>query len=403
MNAMFPPAAPPLKRSDIPISIRFLKEDHPDVFWNLTTRTVDDALAILRQVRPTRVEWSYLENREIIQQIRQLVPVFVAALNSRDGHARSFSGDPVVAPWMRHFGTLDTRYLYQCQHNPDDFQMQVDRLAGFIRDGITSFHCDDWFTNPMMTYFRDPCFCEHCMREFSRYLGFPLDYHAYLRGRGFATVEEVMEGASRGAVPLWEDFMRFQRQTVRLYWRRIRKALDRLYPAGATLSVNDLASRESAEVVLPVLDYFDGEVSDISPNALLEIATASRECGKLQVVLITPDEKKGEDRNSEVWVNRVRQAITLSYCLGMVPLFPWDVYMRSDAQNRPKPRWFGTWEEYGAPFEVVREHPDWFDDFDFETMEEEKSGAVTVVARHRSRKRLRLEHRVGADGTWVTK
>jgi len=99
----------------------------------------------------------------------------------------------------------------------------------------------------------------------------------------------------------------------------------------------------------------------------------------------------------------VRQALAVSYCLGMVPLFPYDVYMRSDSRGRPKPRWFGTWEEYGTPFEIVRQHPDWFDDFDFESVATDNRGAVTVVSRRRRRKRLALTHTIAPDGAWQTK
>lgn len=391
------------RKSDICLSVRFLEEDHPAVFGNLTLRPFSSGLDIIKQVRPTRLEWTYIRSREFLTQFKEHVPVIVPALNTVDGHARSFDGDPIVAPWMKHYGAPDTRFLYICQNNPDDLQAKIDIAKSFIRDGYTNFHFDDWYCNAQMINFKNPCFCEHCVREFSRYLGLSFDYRDYLKSRGFHDLQQLFAAVETDSVPLWRDYINFQRESVSRFFRRLKYNLDQAYPTGTTMSVNGSvnSAREKVELLKNSVDYFDGETTSIKPESLLEMANASRARGKTQVVLICPDEREGHDRDTEDWKNEVRQAIALCYCLGTLPLFPYDVYMRSDKQGRPKPRWYGAWEEYGQPFEIVRQNPEWFDDYDFENMDIADNGTVTVTSRNSANGSM-LKHCVEPDGTWTT-
>ncbi|MBN2640911.1 MAG: hypothetical protein JXR78_04620 [Victivallales bacterium] len=391
------------KKSDICLSVRFLEEDHPAVFGNLTLRPFSSGMDIIKQVRPTRLEWTYVRNLEFLNQFKEHVPVVVPTLNTVDGHARSFDGDPIVAPWMKFYGSPDTRFLYICQNNPDDLQAKIDIAKYYIREGYTNFHFDDWYCNAQMFIFKNPCFCEHCMREFSRYLGIPLDYRDYLKSRGFHDLEQLLAAVKFDHVPLWRDYINFQHESVTRFFRRLKYNLDQAYPAGTTMSVNGSVNSASERIasIKNSIDYFDGETKSIKPESLLEVAKASRMEGKMQVVLICPDEHEDHDRNTEAWKNEVRQAIALCYCLGMLPLFPYDVYMRSDKQGKPKPRWYGTWEEYGQPFEIVRQHPDWFDDYEFENMNLAADGTVTIVSNN-SANGSALKHQIKPDGTWCT-
>jgi hypothetical protein len=130
--------------------------------------------------------------------------------------------------------------------------------------------------------------------------------------------------------------------------------------------------------------------------SLVRMADASREVGVRQVVSLFPDVPP-EEFDSPAFVVRVNCAVALCYCLGLLPLYPYDVWA-----GPGKPRWFGRWEDYRASYEIVREHPEWFDDYEYVTVAVE-SERTTVVSRHREDGGDRLEHVIDVRGNWQTR
>jgi hypothetical protein len=385
-----------MRNSDLCLSIRMI---NPKASPG-QAGSFEAALALIDQFHPTRLEWSYITDREQIGQLKARVPLFVATLNTiyPPGHSRNFEGDPIVAPWMKTFGTPGARMTYICQNNPADGQVRMDQALAMISAGITeSFQFDDWYCNAQMIQYKNPCFCEYCMAEFSTALGLPFEfnYHQYLRKRGITHTAQLLELAKRGAVPLWDDYVRFADQTVTFYFRKLKAALDHFAGHLTSLSVNGsvLEFGGRIETILPFIDYFNGETPDFTPATLLRMAEASRQTGKRQVVSFFPDVPATEF-DTPVFVGRVNQAVTLCYCLGLLPLYPYDVYSGSDL-----PRWYARWQDYQASYETVRSHPEYFDEFAYETVEIEP-GRVVVVTRHTLDAARRLRHTLYPDGKW---
>ena len=387
-----------MRNSDICLSIRMIK----DGAGPNQAGSFEEAIRLIDQLHPTRLEWSYITESEQIRQIKERVPVFVAALNTifPRGNALSFEGDPILAPWMKPLDTPVQRRHYMCQNNPEDGQFRIDQAQAMIAEDITeSFQFDDWYCNAQMLLFGDPCFCEHCMKAFTAYLGLPgsFNYHHYLRRRGIDHTGQLLEMAKRGAVPMWEDYIRFTDSTVTRYFRKLKKAMDRFAGHPASLSVNgsvlDFGGR--IDTVTPFVDYFNGETPDFSPDALLRMAEASRQRGIRQVVSFFPDVTASEF-DFPAFVGRVNQAIILCYCLGLLPLYPYDVYTGTNL-----PRWYGRWEDYRATYETVRSRPELFDEYEYKTIRVKKD-RVVVVSQHVTEPALRLRHSVYPDGRWVT-
>ena len=386
-----------MKNSDICLSIRSIKKVEAGQAGSL-----EYALELIDDLRPTRLEWSYTwKDEEVVGKLKERVPLFVAALNtiSPPGHATSFEGDPIVAPWMKAFGTPETRPTYMCQNNPEDVASRIEQARQIVKNEIAdTFQHDDWYCNAQMIGFGNPCFCEHCMREFAVHLGFDLgfDYRMYLRCRGLVHTQELLAMVRRNEVPLWDDYRRFQQQTVSRYFRKLRTAMDRFLGRETALSVNgsvcDFGGR--LETVLPFITYAHGETHDFSPSNLKRLATASRKLGVRQVVSFFPD-VDAEHYHSKAFIGRVKQAIGICYCLGLHPLFPYDVYAGD------KPRWFGTWEEYRDPYTVVRERPDWFDGYQWRRLRQQE-GRVSIRSAPVEGNGPHLEHVLQHDGQWET-
>ncbi|HOF89712.1 MAG TPA: hypothetical protein PLZ36_16660 [Armatimonadota bacterium] len=388
-----------LNPSAICLSIRFVRGagDAPG--------TEAAALALIERLRPTRIEWSYITDREVIARFKQTAPTFVAALNTiaPPGHAELFEGTPIIAPWMTRFGRPDARVPYICQNNPEDLRVRIAQAVALIADGTAdTFQFDDWYGNAQMLSFGQPCFCEHCQREFALYLGIDLNYRAYLRGRGFTHTAEILEAVKAEAVPLWEDYRRFQRQTVTRFFRRLRGAMDQALARPAELSVNGSVLHFGGDLnaVRPFISYLNGETPDFTPAGLLKLAEASRAQNLPQVVSFFPDVPAAAYHDA-AFVGRVNQAIALCYCLGLLPLFPYDVYAGNEPDGALKARWYGTYEEYAAPYETVRAHPEWFTDYAYDAVRIE-ADAVTVVCRHREDAARALTHCLDAQGQWQT-
>lgn len=381
--------------SDICLSIRGLRGDGGP-------GSLDTALELIDHLQPTRIEWSYVRDREIIAQFKQRASVFVATINSCKPHGRavSFEGEPIVSPWKSKFETPDSRRTEICQNNPEDVQARLDQLWELIRDGVTdSFHHDDWYANGQKFSIHNPCFCEHCRRGFREHLGFEFDfdYLTYLRRRGITHTQQLLDLAKAGRAPLWDDYRRFADETVSRYFRKLRANMDRWLGEPATLSVNASVAGfgGSIDAVLPFVSYFNGETYDFSDKALVALAEASRRVARPQVISFFPDVPP-ERFDSPDFVGRVRRAIALCYCLGLLPLFPYDVWA-----GPQKPRWFGSWEQYRQPYEHVRAHPEWFDGY-----------APTDIALDGAEATIRtaasdgpgpeLCHTIGVDGDWRT-
>jgi hypothetical protein len=389
-----------LKPSDICLSIRQIARDANSAFGS-----EERALALLAQLRPTRIEWSYITDRDLIARFKETAPVFVAALNTimPPGHAESFEGMPIIAPWMTRFGKPGARMPYICQNNPDDLRGRMEQAVVLIADGTTdTFQFDDWYGNAQMLDFGNPCFCPHCRREFAVYLDIDVDYLAYLRGRGFTHAAEIIEAAQRGGVPLWEDYRRFQQQTVTRFFRKLRIAMDQALARPAELSVNGSVRNFGGNIatIRPFISYLNGETSRFDPESLLKLAEASREMGVAQVVSFFPDVPVAEYHDT-AFVQRVNQAIALCYCLGLQPLFPYDVYAGNEADGSLKARWFGAWDEYRESYDIVRANPAWFNDYAYEAVEITPD-AVTVISRHAHDPARTLTHHIAATGRWTT-
>ena len=183
-----------------------------------------------------------------------------------------------------------------------------------------------------MLWYPTVCFCVHCRREFARELGINLDYRDYLRGRGFTHSGELFAGAQTRRGAAVDDYARFQQRTVTRFFRTLRARIDQALGRPATLSVNGSVHGFGGDIttIQPFISYLNGETQDFSPTALQTLATRSRELGIRQVVSFFPD-VPSEQYHTPAFVNRVRQAIALCYCLGVIPLFPYDVY----AGNHP--------------------------------------------------------------------
>jgi len=195
----------PPRKSDICVSIRSVRADgpKPSSADPQGRKTLENALRLLEDVRPDRIEWSYTwRTPDVANALRERCPMFVAAINtiSPAGNAVDIEGTPCIAPWMRGFGQPGHRLPYMCMNNPEDVRVRLDQVAEAIAGGFdAAIQHDDWLGNAQMMLWDPPqaCFCAHCLAGFGEFLDLDLDYRRYLGVRGIHFNDQLFQQAEQ--------------------------------------------------------------------------------------------------------------------------------------------------------------------------------------------------------------
>jgi len=348
-----------LRKSDICLSCRMVHRDHP-------------AREAVEAWRPTRVEWSYINDPGLIQFVNDHGALFVGTLNTLGGEgpeydAERFDGTRMVAPWMTGFNDRGGPG-WNTVNKPKTLEWQLDALRAFAEQGVYTFQHDDWAFNLASYSWDGGDFSAASLTQFAQYLrehaneaqreaagvaswgGF--DYAAYLKDRfGWTTVDELRK--RRGEDPLNGHWCRFHLHSSRAYFERLLTEGARIAGRPLHLTVNARLDNPASFFLLDRVDYMVGETDiepDFDPAPLVHMMKLADALGVPQVVSPRP--------RGAIVVRSVRQAIALTYAVGHRMLIPWDVWAGPD-----RPRWFGTLEEYGDLYDFVRRHPELLDGY----------------------------------------
>ena len=202
------------------------------------------------------------------------------------------------------------------------------------------------------------CFCPHCMAGFRRHLkdqaaadelakwGIDsldrFDYRSYLKARK-ALVGDAFAKYDGGS--LKRQFIAFQEDSVRAFYRDVRAEIDAYAGRHVVFSSNNYAGRWHFPYDLFEMGMAELPERDANPKAMYERFADARRRGKAQLFTFVP---KGIDGSE---VAQTRRAIAMSYACGGHLIVPWDVYTGSNS-----PRYFGEPDQYADLYQFVREH-----------------------------------------------
>jgi hypothetical protein len=323
----------------------------------------------------TRLEWSYVTNREFIGWLKASGRVFggaAAAPSFLPGDDVTWfekvvivnaDGEPIIAPWKRTW----KRTLWGCINNPELERGYLQYLKGYIDAGAQVMQRDEPGANFNATRWGG-CFCQHCMRGFRQFLHDnttpderrqmkiadldSFDYRRHVKDQN-APVGDPFGRWDGGR--LKELFVQFQTEASVAFHRRTRQAINEYAGRHVPFSCNNGAHRWSPielefDWVFGELSY--GRATGVQLHAAMGAAT---EHGRVQVVTMP---KKGDRENLDEWQRRTRQTIATAYACGGLCMVPWDVYMPKDA-----PRYFGTPEQYADLFGFIRANAAYLDGY----------------------------------------
>jgi hypothetical protein len=402
-----------LKRSDIPFSTRWQKNQQ--------------APAIMESFHTTQCLWVYGTQTEFIQQIKNLGIGYQGTLNGLQGQEQAtaekaargdtsgrhedLDGHKNTPSWMVTFGP---KTFTGCCNHPAFRKLFFDAAQRHVDAGVDMLHVDDWAMNASWVTDAGVCFCEPCRAGFREWLKTrcaadelrtlgvtdiaTFDYREHLQRKGVPDAAAYKQKFR--SLPLTPQFIDFQVESMRAFFREFRQRLDEWSPKKyIPVSVNALLihlepSRNLCGV--DVVDFFTGESSqnaDYQTEAEFVFAAKAAEAfGMTQVVSPIP-------RSTA----RTRAAFATTYALGQLHLVPWDLYMGSDATGI-QPRYFGTREQYGDLCDFVHAHQALFDDHEsaaeiavLANADAPGTGALAQFCRHLARQHLPFHLVLGAS------
>jgi len=361
-----------LAPSAIPFSTRWQKREN--------------APEMMQAFHASHCLWVYGEDSNFVHRISGLGLFYQGTLNGLQGQEHSttnrsaagdasgrhedLDGNKNTPPWMVTFGP---KTFTGCCNHPSFRKLFFDDAKRLVEAGVDSIHVDDWEMNASWVRSAGVCFCDVCRSGFRDWLAGHLSA-AELKKLGIADIEAfdyrehlkkngVPDAATYRAryrtLPLTPAFADFQIESMRAFFKELRKRLDAWSPNKyIPVSVNGLLMPLRHDHVLygvDVVDFLHGESSQNAeyqtPNEYIFGAKIAEAAGLTQVISPIP-------RSTA----RTRAAIATTYALGQPHLVPWDIYMGSDATGI-QPRYFGTREQYGDLYDFIRGHRTLFDSY----------------------------------------
>lgn len=346
----------------------------------------EDALPVMRAFHVTRDLWTYGNRKDYVDKVKALGITYQGTLNGMwgaesglsvpdhggdtTGRAYDLDGIKYVPSWMRGWKLKVPNFIGCCNH-PDFRALFWKGGEELIAAGVDAIHVDDWAMNAYWCRVAGTCFCEHCMAGFSEYLEQHLsteqlaqaginnldtfDYADYVREHdGVQSADEYRRRYQE--LTLSQQFADFQITSLRRFFRDFSAHIDRVAGRHVPISVNhqfgDGGTEFSHSYCVDLHDFQVGEKfrDDLASHILA--CKLAEGLGMWQVISPMPRR-----------LGATYAALATTYAFGQLYLVPWDIYMGSQPNGPPLPRFFGAVEQFGPYYDLIHTHPELFDDY----------------------------------------
>lgn len=315
-----------------------------------------DTLSTLRMVdlyHPDRIDWMYCTNAEQLAQLKRRKVPYSLAINPQvpdslgytaKGRVVDLDGKKLVAPWMQNWKQKNANW--GCVNSPDFKEVfytqsrkliDLDAYGLFVDDARFNDHALEW----------GGCFCDYCMAGFSTYihaeqvdsLGTNFNYRNYLHGKGISTV--VTKGRGQ-RVPLWNQFQRFQTQSVVRFLKGWRVDMASYAKRPLTFLTNNFGGQWTE--IYQVFDVGIAELSEDKINAdfIQKQVETAKKLGKQQYFTLPSDDS-----------NKQLKTLFLTYAIGSGLVIPWDVMVSKKLSSQSN-RYFGAVKTYMPVYNLFR-------------------------------------------------
>lgn len=344
------PAGAP-KHSDVSFSIRWMRKEI-------------DPFEIIAAFHGTRFDWVYATKEFIGQCAQRGYPVSHCTSPSRSdggpgegtykiGRAQGLRGQPLVANWQ------NWNPGWGCYSQPDFFRLMDRDVFVAVDSGAAYMHMDDPDTSQMLRWGGDAgqpetrgCFCSYCLRNFRAYLAALPAEELKVLGMGepadFDYKQFILDGKRNAA--LRKHYERCYKKTIRGFLEQLRASAHKRAGHYFPFACNN-GSFTDWKPPIDLYDFAVGELSEYdppTPTSLWQKALNITRRNKAQVFTL---------RSKDTQENR--KILSLSYCLGMHFVAPWDVWLGGSE------RLYGEPQDYNDLFAFVRDNARWLDGYEY--------------------------------------
>jgi hypothetical protein len=351
--------------------------------WPLNPNQQMDTLETAKAFRVSKIVWIYENAKEFNDKVRQAGMGIGTTMShnaremwyqqktpaEREAFVRRFTtlnldGEQAVGAHFIRLTDGRTQFFVADQTNPEWIAYYIDFVESLYNKGIDTIHRDDpaantWslrsggtFTESSIAYFRrflNDNFDQQQLSDWGIADVDVFDISEHFKSLGAPRDSELWEW--RGS-PLMPVFTRAMRQADRDFFMTVRKAVEARTGRIIPWSLNQDGP------VQPWEEAFDFRITEMQrhhnqPRTMLDLAEYPRLGDKRQALISVVDDRWTQ--HPEDLVATIRRNIPTAYGLGMLPLVPWDMYMKTE------PRYYGTAEDFADLFHFVTDHRALFD------------------------------------------
>jgi hypothetical protein len=346
----------------------------------------DQSLPVMEAFHVTRDLWTYGSKPEYVGKVKALGMTYEGTLNGlwasgqglpqpehegdTTGRAYDLDGMKYVPSWMRGWKQKVPNYIGCCNH-PDFRALFFKGGEELIAAGADAIHVDDWAMNGSWSRVAGVCFCEHCMAGFREYVKANLtaeqrvaagigdldtfDYAAYVRGHdGVQNADDYRKRYRE--LTLSPHFTDFQIESIRRLFREFGAHLDEYAGRHVPISVNNQFGDSGADFghtyCADLHDFQVGEKFRDDMASHILACKLAEGIGMWQVISPMPRR-----------LGPTYAGLATTYALGQLYLVPWDIYMGTEPNGPPLPRFFATQEDFGPYYDLIHAHPELLDDY----------------------------------------
>ena len=286
------------------------------------------------------------------------------------------AGEPIVPNW------LDSNYkgvlpMWGCTNNPLYRSLLKERAAVGIQSGANMLHLDDHMGTCAAVLGAGGCFCDYCMADFNNWLEEQYSkkelnsmgivdinsfrYSTIVKNAGFVTKENYSSDGAKDSIPLFNEFLSFQRYAVADFVRELSEMADSIAGKHVPIGVNAWNLIPTQFATSHYADYFCNEVQHYDVEDLIPPFTYLQGNALNKPVFSTGT---GED-----WViikykespARINRWIASAYTFGNYFMYAYNQWGHSAETGT---QWYRFPMEIFEPYSFfISENPSLFDDF----------------------------------------
>jgi hypothetical protein len=351
--------------------------------WPLNPHQQINTLETANAFRVSKIVWIYENSREFNDKVRQAGMGIGTTMShnareiwyqqkapaEREAFVRRFTtlnldGEQAVGAHFTRLTDGRTQFFVADQTNPEWIAYYIDFVESLYNKGIDTIHRDDpasntWslrsggtFTDTSVAYFRrflKDNFNQQQLSDWGIADVDTFDISEHFKSLGAPRDDELWQW--RGS-PLMPVFTRAMRQADRDFFMTVRQEVEARTGRIIPWSLNQDGP------VQPWEEALDFRITEMQrhhnqPRTMLDLAEYPRLGGKRQALISVVDDRWTQ--HPADLIATIRRNIPTAYGLGMLPLVPWDMYMKTE------PRYYGTVEDFADLFHFVADHRALFD------------------------------------------